>query len=282
MAFDQNQLYVGWEIWSGSSSIDGQVYVLDATTGNQDAVYAHVAVESLAVGNGILAVNGSYKLQVYDTTTRTLLWHTSMTGSSSGPVISMQIVNNLVYAIFSNNNDISGAGQSYLAVYHATTGTLVWQSPTFPGDQLYRFAVDQNTVYFGVLATHNQPPFTGEVYAYNIQSKKLLWRTAVDGGAQEPFVVSNGLVYTVADNGSHKLAHLVALDETTGTIKWQQALPGAFLDSFALSNGVISLSFLNDTQTQAMSPSITGINAQNGQQLWRETQYGFSDITATA
>ncbi|HEU5381634.1 MAG TPA: PQQ-binding-like beta-propeller repeat protein, partial [Ktedonobacteraceae bacterium] len=244
----QNQLYVGWEIWTGTNDIDmkGQIFVLNATNGSQQAVYSNASVWSLAVGSGVIAVSGNYSLQVYNASSGQPLWHVTYTSGSSGPVRALSIVNGLLYATISTNNEVAGNGEDYLVAYNISSGKQAWQSPIFPGGSLDSyFAVDQHIVYFATFAlnvqAHGQPQ-SGNVYAYDIQSNKQLWRKPINGGGQEPLIISNGVLYTVADNGSDLRAHVIALDTATGITRWQYTLNSDFLKSFALDNGVVYVS----------------------------------------
>jgi outer membrane protein assembly factor BamB len=296
MVFAQNHLYVSWAAAADTSQQGrSKIYILNALSGGLLSVYTNLLVEpidasygihTMDANDGVFAV-GARGVQVYSVTTGKFLWHASMVqGGLSANVSMLKIVNNLVYVIFTNNNDAVGNGKSYVVAYQATTGQQVWQSPFFPGDALYRFAVDQNIVYFGTLniISPNQP-FAGRVYAYNIQSNKQLWSTAVDGGAQEPFVVSNGVVYTAADPGRTANSHLIALDAATGAIKWHQTLNTYLLDSFCVSNGVVYTSrhFVRpDTGALNANADIEAFSAGAGQKLWESGQYGSTNIVPTA
>jgi outer membrane protein assembly factor BamB len=190
----------------------------------------------------------------------------------------MKIVNNLVSVVFSSNTDVTGYGKSYIVVYEAATGKQVWKSTTFPGDALYHFAIDQNTIYFGSINTNTQP-FTGKVYAYNIQSNKELWSTPVDGGAQEQFAISNGVLYTAVDHGGTMDSHLLAINAATGAIKWQQTLDTVVLNSFAISNGIVYTGRYNGLYSN--ESSLEAFKADNGQKLWEGAQYGNGNLVAT-
>jgi outer membrane protein assembly factor BamB len=285
MAFAQDQLFVGWRRIINNSQDDGQIDVLNAFNGQQlPFVYAHAFAETMDASNGILAI-GNTDLQVYNSTTHKPLWHVSMSGTGIiySTIISLQVVNNLVYAIFSNNADATGTGTSYIAVYQAATGKQVWQSPNFLGDALYHFAVDQNTVYFGAINT-NTDPFTGHVYAYDIQSNKQLWSTPVNGGAQEALAISNGTLYTAADRGGKLDAYLIALDAATGKIKWQQTLDTVVLQGFSLSNGIIYTGrYVGEPAMSGpnANASIEAFKADSGQKLWEDAQYGNTNLVAT-
>src|SRR5258707_7384293 len=125
------------------------------------------------------------------------------------------------------------------------------------------------------------PSFAGKVYAYDVQSNKQLWSQSVDGGAQEPLVISNGVVYTVADNGSHARAHLVALDAATGAVKWQHTLNGSFLGDFCISNGVIYINSTNYAPNDVVSAQIDALDTSNGTTLWEYSQPGTGNIVPT-
>jgi outer membrane protein assembly factor BamB len=281
MVLAQNQLYIGWQVWDETNNTTtAQIYVLNASTGAQRNAYPATSyASSLAAGDGILAVSVDNGLQVYDPNSGKSLWHVSVTAPTSAPVVSVRVVDGLVYAVFSTNNGGAGFGQSYIAAYKATTGQQVWKSPSFPGDALSKFTVDHNIVYFGTLTTNVQEkPFSGNVYAYDMQQNKKLWGQHVDGGVQTAPIVSNGMVYIAADKGSHFQAHIIALTAAKGEIKWQQALANGLTMSFCLSNGVIYVGNLN-IRTPASAPDgIDALKADDGSKLWVDTQHGSATI----
>ncbi|MBA2394444.1 MAG: PQQ-binding-like beta-propeller repeat protein, partial [Ktedonobacteraceae bacterium] len=122
MVFAQNRLYLNWGTGMSNSYPDGKIYVLNASNGSLIAVYPHTFGQTMDVGDGIFAVAYA-NVQVYNATTNKLLWQASMTGKSiSQTVLSVKIVDNLLYVIFANNTELPGVGQSYIAVYQATTG----------------------------------------------------------------------------------------------------------------------------------------------------------------
>lgn len=281
MVLAQNQLYVGWQIWDETNNTTtAQIYVLNASTGAQRNAYPATSyTSSLAAGDGILAVSVDNGLQVYDPNSGKSLWHVSVTAPTSAPVVSVRVVDGLVYAVFSTNNGEMGFGQSYIAAYKATTGQLVWKSPSFPGDALSKFTVDHNIVYFGTLITNTQSkPFSGSVYAYDVQQNKKLWSQHVDGGVQTAPIVSNDVVYVAADNGSHFQGHIVALTASKGEIKWQQTLANGFTNGFCLTNGVI---YVGNFSVKSPAPAPDGmyaLKADDGSKLWVDNQHGSGTI----
>jgi outer membrane protein assembly factor BamB len=287
MALAQNQLYVAWQT-SNNMNTKGQIYVLNASNGSQQAVYSNASVWSLVVGDGVIAVSGNYSLQVYDAASGKPLWHVTYASGPSEPVTGLSIVNNQVYASISTNNETAGEGEDYVAAYDINSGKRTWQSPVFPVISLGSYlAVDQNVVYFATFAFNIQAkgqPQSGYVYAYDVQSNKQLWRKPINGGGgQEPLIVNNGMLYTVADNGSDLHAHLVALSTATGATKWQKTLSSNFISSLALGNGVIYIStFINDALKSSIPDSIDAFSADSGQVLWEDAQHGTSGIVPTA
>ncbi|MBA2393267.1 MAG: PQQ-binding-like beta-propeller repeat protein, partial [Ktedonobacteraceae bacterium] len=148
---------------------------------------------------------------------------------------------------------------------------------------LSRFIVDQNILYFGTFIGIPGQPFTGKVYAYNIQSNKQLWSTSVPGGVQEPFAASNGTVYTAVDQGRNGLeSHLIALNAATGKIVWKQPLHTIVLDGFSMSNGIIFVGSKAEYSTNGSGSGVQAFNARTGQVLWKSTQYGYQNIVPTA
>ena len=290
LALFQNWLYVGLStervVAPGTLVvIGGEVDALNVSNGKQHAVYASGGVDSLAVGTGILAISSDKGLQIYDlaSTGKTPLWQ--IPRKTQTTVFSLSIVNVSLYAITSNNNDLAGEGQSSITAYKVRTGDVVWKSPTFPGDALQRFTVDQNVIYFGTLVFHittaQDSSWTGNVYAYDTLTNKQLWSQPVPGGVQVAPVVSNGMLYVTADslsNGQSVPAHVVALTTAQGTIKWQQPLANELADSLCISNGVLYTT--NGSSSDRVSPpdGLYALNAESGSVLWENTQVGSPTI----
>lgn len=284
LALDQNRLYVTQQTFVDQNKDLGQIYVLDATSGQKQAVYENASDWALAVGAGIIAVSSDYSLQVYRAADGKPLWHKTYKAGSSEPVRGITIANGQVYASISTNNEVSGEGQDYLVAYSSASGQQTWQSPVFPGSSLdAAFAVDQQRVYFATFALNGQAqgqPQTGSVYAYDMQSNRQLWRTPINGGGQTSLLISNGVLYTAGDNGSDLRAHLVALNLVDGTPRWQKTLSNNFVESLAINNGVVYAGSVNGTNTSTAPPAIAAFEAASGQQLWSETHYGTDIVSA--
>jgi outer membrane protein assembly factor BamB len=242
------------------------IYVFNASNGKQLAVYP--GGDDLAVGDGVLAISSNTGLRVYSLTSN-VSWQKQF--DAHAEAFSLSIVNNLLYAIVSSDNN--GLAGHYIIAYKVSTGEQVWKSPIFHVDALQGFTVEQNIVYFGTLVLDVQSgSWTGSVYAYDIQKNQLLWSKPVDGGVQSTPVISAGTVYVTTDgaDGRHP-AHVIAFAEATGTIKWQQTLTNPLADNFCVSNGVI---YVANVYNETPSDGLYALNIVNGSKLWEDTQIG--------
>lgn len=293
LVLSQNRLYVGLAIeptsTTGSGLSSGEVDVLDAAHGKQQAVYAASSgVIELAIGDGVLVIScEDTGVMVYDlANSRTPLWQ-HQRNQPNLLVFALNIVNNQLYAITSDNNDTVGEGQSFIASYNIQTGALVWHSPIFPGDALERFTVDQNIVYFGTLVTHiagQNASWTGSIYAYDTLTNRQLWNQPVPGGAQIAPIVNNGLVYVTTDGlseGQSVPAHVIALTTTNGAIKWQQQLASDFSYSFCFSNGVLYVTNVSTSSLASTPNGLYALNAESGSVLFHDTQVGYATIVVS-
>jgi outer membrane protein assembly factor BamB len=278
LVLSQNLLYVSVENWPAKLPVGtkdaGQIYVLNTKDGSIHASYPPIdSVWSLAIGNGVLGLSTDGGLRAYDAVSGKQLWQATINEASSRPkVTAMSIVDGLLYA---------SVGGNYIAAYKAQTGEKIWQSPTF--GNIASFTVDHQTVYFGTSIYLSQDqPFKGAVYAYDVQHNKQLWSKNVDGGLQQPPMISNGVVYVAADSGTHFQAHIVALMATNGAIKWQKPLDNEIIESFNLSNGVLYVGNTSDL-TQPRAPiAFDALNAEDGSKVWTDTRFGSAQVIVPA
>ncbi len=123
-----------------------------------------------------------------------LLWtYTSKANIAAPPVI----IDGLVYLVTEN---------SFLTVLDAQTGTQQWQIPAYgaaPG-------IAGDMVYYGRL---------GVLHALELQGQQEKWNFKAGGDIEVSPVITNSMVYF----GDHQ-GDFYALDQTTGTLKWQQPL----------------------------------------------------------
>lgn len=276
MLLAEDRLYISIDAFSMTDSDSGQIYVLNALDGKQLGVYANFRyIGVIAIGDGILGVGADNSLRAYDTISGKLLWHVFIKAPTNSPVNFVRVVNGLVYAVISTNNDEVGEGQSYIIAYKARTSEQVWKSPIFPGDALYSFTVDRSTLYFGTSSVHSaDKPFEGSVYAYDVSHNQQLWSRDVPGGVGLAPIVSGGVVYVAADGGDNFPAHVVALTAGKGDILWQQQVNDTIVANFCVSHGVFygsdNSAYLSDPTAAA---GIYALNAQNGSKLWKDTQH---------
>lgn len=296
MVLAQDRLYVGWQTVSedtsrnGASASTAQIYVLKASDGSQLLTYPTVeAVWNMAAGAGVLAVSADGSLQVYDLTSGKALWHKVFPASTNAPVLSLRITNGLIYAVVSAIDAKSNANLSSILVYRATTGEQIWQSPTFPSDELSFLTVNQQVVYFGTtldFQPDQKKPVTGRVYAYDIQANRQLWSIPVDGATLHQPIFDKGVLYLALDSGpvdniAPAPAHIVALDAATGTLKWRQTLASDYIGGFCLGNGTLYASSYTVSQSGITWKKSDAFNASDGHLVWEDSQHGFFTIVAS-
>ncbi|MEO6888674.1 MAG: PQQ-binding-like beta-propeller repeat protein [Ktedonobacteraceae bacterium] len=202
------------------------------------------------------------------------LWQVAITSRSGYPVSFLQVVDGVLYAIINDDNEQSGDTRSYLAAFNISTGAQIWKTASFAGDGLSSFTVANHVMYFGLLHTAAEKSFTGEVFAYDLQSHKQLWSQHVNGGIQQALVVTNGMVYVAGDGGNTFPAEAVALNATTGAITWQKHLDSPMTDGFCVSNGVV---YVGNYKTATEDKTVDGMYALNtatGKQVWKDTAGG--------
>ncbi len=297
MLLAQGRLYVGWQRYVNSGDPGkgrqgmAQIYVFNASNGSQITSYTVTSsLWLMNAGNGVLAASVESGLRVYDLATGKQLWTKTFLASTTAPVLSLTIVNGLVYAVVVADNGRS-PDTSTIRVYRASSGEQVWQGPAFGSDQLSTLRVDGNIVYFGVTLSPKPPqdapftakdkkPTTGHVYAYDIQSNKQLWKTPVAGATLHSLVLSNNMLYLavdsgVVDNPDPQPAQVVAIDAATGRIKWQQTLAANYIGGFCLSKGTIYASTYNLAKSAIAWNQTYALAASNGNTQWKDSQHSF-------
>lgn len=286
LVFSNDLLYISTnKIQSGQTqgapTNSGQIYVLSPNDGSQHATYPKTDVAwSLAAGNGILVVSMGEGLVTYDTNNNKQIWQVSIKGPTNQPTMAMYIVDGIVYATFSTNDE-QGGGQSYIAAFRASDGKQIWKSPGFPGVAISRFAIDHKVVYFGTFAAAENDLFKGTAYAFDVQQNKQLWKHDINGGSQGTPVVSNNVVYITSDRGPNNQAYVTALATTTGAVKWQKALKNPFAYTTpSIINGTIYIGNAGERKNGKESPSsLYALKASDGSQLWENAQFDGAPLT---
>jgi outer membrane protein assembly factor BamB len=108
----------------------------------------------------------------------------------------------------------------------------------------------------------------GGVYAIELASGEVAWRTEMEGSATAPLAVSDGGVYAVARAGSAGLISVVALDASSGERVWSTSpAPGAAVASGpTVGDGRVVVGFADRV--------IRALDAGSGSELWEERTNG--------
>jgi outer membrane protein assembly factor BamB len=281
MVLAQDRLYIGWQtegalLPQGGESSTAQIFVLKTSDGSKLMAYAATDdVWNIAAGAGVLAVSAAGSLQVYDLTTGIARWHIPFPSNTNAPASSLQIVNGLIYAVVLANNAETSQTQSSIRVYKATTGVQVWQSPAFASDAISSFAVNQQRIYFGVTQPGQK---TSRVYAYDIQNNKQLWSMPISG-VTTPYlpIFSAGVIYLGVSRspGENTQAYIVAINATTGSLKWKQTLSGDEILGFCLASKTIYVSSFVFSQDGPLSEKSYALKASDGTILSQDLQQIF-------
>src|SRR5438874_4755671 len=125
-----------------------------------------------------------------------------------------------------------------------------------PASTLYGYNVNL-TVANGVayLGANNNA-----VYALRISNGTLLWSHKIDGSADQPPLVTNGVVYAVSYVGQNGPAHIYALRASDGSFLWRYDNTNySFLSLSTSNSNVIYV---------ASQDGIAALNGTNGTLLW--------------
>jgi outer membrane protein assembly factor BamB len=135
----------------------------------------------------------------------------------------------------------------------AESGTLVWQYDTEPGSSFTAGPViGDGIVYLSVSNTAH----TGDLYAVNLDSHTLRWRTLTGGENYASPAVGESLVYAASIDGT-----IFALEKMTGAERWRYVAPEAVFSSPALAGNTLYFGAWNN--------NLYALNANNGRELWR-------------
>jgi outer membrane protein assembly factor BamB len=187
---------------------DEKIYAFDAATGairwSRATLAGCCLTGPVTIANGLPYVNDD-ALYVFNATTGAPVFKTANRGYFDTPAVS----NGVVYLQTKNN----------LVARNASTGALLWSSPTIGGDNITSLtpAVDGHTVVVGT---------PDSLIAYNTTSGARRW--AISGGEDYATpAIANGVVYSGSiENG------LQAIDEASGRV--------LFSGSFICGNPVVA------------------------------------------
>ena len=242
-------------------SYDGNVYALDATTGElkwkykvEDNIYSSPAVSGGVVYVG--AHNNDNNIYALNAETGALEWKYKTIGCvPSSPAVSNGVVyfgswGNNVYALDAKTGAVKwnyqvenvvlssptvsggvvyvGSHDSNVYALDTTTGELKWKYKT-GGYVMSSPAVSGDVVYVA-----SGLPDDKNIYALDATTGELEWKYEMELGSMSSPAVSGGVVYVGSYDGN-----VYALDATTGELKWKYKTGANIQSSPAVSGGVV-------------------------------------------
>jgi outer membrane protein assembly factor BamB len=226
-AIEGGVVYVG--------SYDGNLYALNATTGNKIWSYTTSAPvqSSPAVANGTVYV-GSSNGYVYaiNSLTGILIWKYK-TGNAvwSSPAVA----GGVVYVGSNDANEYALDAATGAQIWKYTTGIFLNSSAAVANGIVYAGSWDRN------------------VYALSATSGAKIWNYTTGGFIESSPAVANGVVYIGSDDG-----YVYALNASTGTQIWKY-MTGLVEVSPAVANGIVYVGSGN---------LMYALNANNGSEIW--------------
>jgi outer membrane protein assembly factor BamB len=139
----------------------------------------------------------------------------------------------------------------YLDTSPPTTNQTLWKFNT--GGQMGSPAVQDSIVYIG--------GYDHKVYAFNVQTGKLIWNYTTGGIIVSRPAIASGLVYVGSEDNN-----LYALNATDGSLIWKYPT-GYYVDS--------DPTVVNDVVYMASEDrNVYALNAQTGEKIWSYTTGG--------
>jgi outer membrane protein assembly factor BamB len=248
-----NILYVGTQ---------NSIYALDAINGTQRAIYKMNGgeVQTLSASNGTLFIGASNGLHAFSLSNGKQIWYTAANGNQVY-ITTPHIVNNVLYTTINNVSELGGKSTATVAAFKTSTGEKLWQSDTIQS-QVFDITVANNKVFVGTMTATT--PFKGGLRAYDAQSGKLLWNTALDGAVEWAPTIDNGVVYVSAYAELFKPEEVAALNIADGSVKWKVKVTAGIMTTPEVVNGVVYIS----TGDNKNSGTTTALKATDGSQIW--------------
>jgi outer membrane protein assembly factor BamB len=157
-----------------------------------------------------------------------------------GDVVYAPCADGRLYALDRNNGNL---------LWDFQTGHSLWSTPVVDGEKLYLASMDHH------------------IYALNVQSGREIWRTEDLGGqiVAAPTLGPDGTLYSAIfgskTDDPARSSQLVALDSTTGGVKWKLPIVGWVWSSPLLHEGVL---YFGDT-----AGVFYAVDAEKGALLWK-------------
>jgi outer membrane protein assembly factor BamB len=232
-------------------------------------------VTGLAYAEGRVFVStiGDHRLRAYDAATGTRLWFLQANGAVGPPTVAkgvlyVQTANYMLYAVDPASGHIrwsvrydgdgvagpavigdrlfvTGTDVNVIESRDATTGALVWSTPT-DNHPKGSATVADGLVFAGTL--------NGTLYALDALTGDIVWQAATGSRIESTPAVAGGVVYAGDNDGD-----LHAWDEFSGQELWSAHTDRAFvLSSPIVANGVV----------YAATLGAYAFDAFTGRQLW--------------
>jgi outer membrane protein assembly factor BamB len=270
-----NAMYV-----SVVSAARTEVYKMDATTGNILQIYSPVLdtnIVGIAVANNILYAFGLYDMCAMNLANGKQIWYQQMGQSQSLGI--PHVAGNMIYTISSSDAywpNVNLGSTSYINAFDTKTGYLIWQSGAIHGSAT-DIAIANGLVYAGAA--------DGSIQAYDMQTGIQVWKQVISGmsftGIASPQVnagtlyMNASIVYMNTENStmSDQPVGIIALDTTTGKVKWQY--PKSLTEmkraehmfgAPVVQNGIV---YVNDALSDQTTSELYALN--NGTVLWHQS-----------
>jgi outer membrane protein assembly factor BamB len=169
----------------------------------------------------------------------------------------------LVHPVISRGLVLVLTGNSAVSAFDVERGTERWTFPIQGSIQHEHWAVAAagDAVVFGDTESH--------VYAVDIRTGSLIWRTEKTQGITEPALVAGGLVFV------SRHPNLYVLDALSGRLKWKLPFEGIGTSgALAFSGGILCVRYFHHTS------HICAVHAASGKKLWDFDTDGYIDTAA--
>jgi outer membrane protein assembly factor BamB len=246
----------GSVLWSTSQVLGNGTPVSDsvpAVAGKMVVIPCSIANGDPSPGGmcGVRAANGAIK------------WNANCAASTNCGVSSPAVDGGLAFYHVSRTDCC--ANQEYLDAVHVSSGTLAWEVATSPyhcpdtgrGNDL-PVPVANGNVY-EVFSCQGEQANLLQICSLQESSGATNWCTDIDDQFASA-VAANGMIYITA-SGSNSIA--MALNETTGRIKWTSAPLADTAYAVAAGKDAVYLGLAHDNGVLALSP-------KTGAQLWAD------------
>jgi outer membrane protein assembly factor BamB len=164
------------------------------------------------------------------------------------------------------------------------TGKALWRTPTGSSDVFLPLALGDGALYVSKIGAPASTPAVGRsdtLQALNAATGAAIWSAPLGAGIVTSAALDAGSLYVLTGiaNAATQTTQigLIAVDATTGKIRWQKVLPDAAAGTPVVANWTIYAAEQTPTTADvgaAPSPIVEAFNASAGDSLWRRTLAG--------